>query len=106
MTVALGLSAALLMAVSILTREPNRRDTLRRGAPWALLCGLCNGGVNLLVLRLNGVLPASVMFPTMSVGQIILICLYAKFVCRERHTKGQWAGFAVGMAAVLLLNLA
>lgn len=106
MTVALGLSAVLLLAVSILTREPNRRDTLRRGAPWALLCGLCNGGVNLLVLHLNGVLPASVMFPTMSVGQIILICLYAKFVCRERHTKGQWAGFAVGMAAVLLLNLA
>ena len=106
MTVALGLSAALLMAASVLTREPDRRNILHRGAPWALLCGLCNGGVNLLVLYLNGILPASVMFPTMSVGQIILICLYATFVCRERHTKGQWAGFAVGMAAVLLLNLA
>lgn len=105
MTIALGISAVLLIAASILTKETDHRLTLRRGAPWAILCGLCNSGVNLLVLYLNGRLPASVLFPTVSVGQIILICLYASLICHERHTKKQWAGFAVGIAAAILLNL-
>ena len=105
MTVALGLSACLLLVASLLTREPDRRTTLRRSAPLAILCGLCNSGVNLLVLYLNGRVPASVLFPTVSVGQIILICLYASLICRERHTKRQWLGFSAGIAAVILLNL-
>ena len=105
MTVALGVSAVTLSAVSFTAREPLRGDTLRIGAPLALVCGLCNGGVNLLVLYLNARIPASVMFPTVSAGQIILVCLYAHLICRERYTKKQWAGFAVGILSVIFLNL-
>ena len=105
MTVALGVSAVTLIAASFLARETHRRETVRLGGGLALLCGLCNAGVNLLVLYLNVRLPASVMFPTMSAGQIILVCLYARRVCRERYTPKQWAGFAVGILSVILLNL-
>ena len=105
MIAALGLSSAVLAAASFLARETGRAETLRRGAPLALVCGLCNGGVNLLVLYLNARIPASVMFPTVSAGQIILVCLYACLICRERYTKKQWCGFAVGILSVILLNL-
>ena len=105
MILAFGLAALLLITASFLTKEREPGITLRRGAPLALLCGLCNGGVNLFVLFLNGRIPASVMFPTISAGQIILVCLYARLICRERYTKKQWAGFAVGILSVILLNL-
>ena len=56
-------------------------------------------------MYLNTELPASVMFPTVSAGQLILVCLYARLICREHYSKKQWAGFAVGILSVILLNL-
>ena len=58
-----------------------------------------------MVMYLNTELPASVMFPTVSAGQLILVCLYARLICREHYSKKQWAGFAVGILSVILLNL-
>ena len=105
MIAALGLSSVVLITASLLTGETQPRTTLRHGAPLALVCGLCNAGVNLLVLYLNARIPASVMFPAISAGQIILVCAYALLLCRERFTKKQWTGFAVGVLAVVLLNI-
>ncbi len=105
MIAALGLSAAVLVAASFLTGETDRKETLRRGIPLGLICGLCNGGVNCLVLYLNRLIPASVMFPVMSASQIILVFIYSLVFCRERFTGKQWAGFAVGILSVVLLNL-
>lgn len=105
MIAALGLSSAVLITASFLMKETDRNTTLRRGAPLALICGLCNGGVNILVLYLNARIPASVMFPVISAGQIILVCLYSLVFCHENFTKKQWAGFAVGILSAVLLNL-
>ncbi len=105
MIAALGLSSAVLITASFLMRETDRKATLRHGTPLALICGLCNGGVNLLVLYLNQRIPASVMFPVISAGQIILVCLYSLAFCHERFTPKQWAGFAVGILSAVLLNL-
>ena len=105
MIAALGLSSAVLITASFLMKETDRKTTLHRGAPLALICGLCNGGVNILVLYLNARIPASVMFPVISAGQIILVCLYSLPFCREHFTKKQWAGFAVGILSAVLLNL-
>ena len=45
------------------------------------------------------------MFPVLSAGEIILIVPYSLLVRRERFTAKQWAGFAVGVVSVVLLNL-
>lgn len=105
MIAALGLSSAVLITASFLMKEIDRGTTLHRGTPLALICGLCNGGVNLLVLYLNSRIHASVMFPAISAGQIILVCLYSLAFCRETFTKQQGVGFAVGTLSVILLNL-
>lgn len=102
---ALGLSTVVLIAASFLTRETDLKTTLRVGGPLSLFCGLFNGAVNYLAIYLNQFIPASVMFPVLSAGELILIVPYSLLVRRERFTAKQWAGFAVGVVSVVLLNL-
>ncbi|MBO5510284.1 MAG: EamA family transporter [Clostridia bacterium] len=102
---ALGLSTVVLIAASFLTRETDLKSTLRVGGPLSLFCGLFNGAVNYLAIYLNQFIPASVMFPVLSAGELILIVPYSLLVRRERFTAKQWAGFAVGVVSVVLLNL-
>ena len=102
---ALGLSIVVLIAASFLTKETDLKSTLRVGGPLSLFCGLFNGAVNYLAIYLNQFIPASVMFPVLSAGEIILIVPYSLLVRRERFTVKQWAGFAVGVVSVVLLNL-
>jgi len=105
MIAALGLSTVVLIIASFLTKEEGLKDTLKVGAPLSLLCGLFNGAVNYLVIFLNPHIPASVMFPVLSAGEIILIVPYSLLVRREKFTPAQWVGFAVGVVSVVLLNL-
>ena len=102
---ALGLSTVVLIAASFLTKETDLKTTLRVGGPLSLFCGLFNGAVNYLAIYLNQFIPASVMFPVLSAGELILIVPYSLLVRRERFTAKQWAGFAVGVVSVVLLNL-
>ena len=102
---ALGLSTVVLIAASFLTKETDLKSTLRVGGPLSLFCGLFNGAVNYLAIYLNQFIPASVMFPVLSAGELILIVPYSLLVRREKFTAKQWAGFAVGVVSVVLLNL-
>ncbi len=105
MIAALGLSSAVLIIASFCTKETDLKATLRVGAPLSLFCGLFNGAVNYLAIYLNQFIPASVMFPVLSAGEIILIVPYALLVRREKFTAAQWVGFGVGVVSVVLLNL-
>ena len=106
MILALGMVAIILLGISLCTRERTEwKSCSAAGIPLALLCGLMNGAVNALVIYLNQRLPASVMFPVISAGVLILIMPYSVFVCRERFSRNQWLGFAAGVASVILLNL-
>ena len=102
---ALGLSTVVLVAASFLTRETDLKSTLKVGGPLSLFCGLFNGAVNYLAIYLNQFIPASVMFPVLSAGELILIVPYSLLVRRERFTAKQWVGFGVGVVSVVLLNL-
>ena len=105
MIAALGLSSTVLIIASFLTKETGLKATLKVGAPLALLDGLFNGAVNYLAIYLNQFIPASVMFPVLSGGEIILIVPYALLVRREKFAAAQWVGFGVGVVSVVLLNL-
>ena len=105
MILALGISTVVLISASLITGETELKSTVRVGAPLALLCGLFNGAVNYLVIYLNPFIAASVMFPVLAAGGIILIFPYALLVRREKFTLMQWAGFIIGIMSVILLNL-
>ena len=105
MIAALGLSSVVLITASFLTGETDLKSTMKIGAPLSLLDGLFNGAVNYLAIYLNQFIPASVMFPVLSAGEIILIVPYSLLVRREKFTTAQWVGFGVGVVSVVLLNL-
>ena len=71
----------------------------------AALCGVFNGLCNYLVLYLNPRLPASVMFPVISAGSVVLVFVYATLVQHEKFNLRQKIGYALGVVSIVLLNL-
>ncbi|MBP3369330.1 MAG: EamA family transporter [Clostridia bacterium] len=107
MIVALAMVTVMLFGMSFASKEERgeRRRVLRVGCLWAALCGACNGLCNYLVLYLNPRLPASVMFPVISAGSVVLVFFYATAVQHEKFNLRQKIGYAIGIVSIVLLNL-
>ena len=106
---ALFMITALTMIITALAvicacKKGFSRLTLRNGAPLAVLYGVANGLMNTFVMLLAAY-PASVVFPTISGGGIILTYLISRFVYKERLSSDQNIGFVIGVLAVITLNL-
>ena len=107
MIVALAMVTLMLVTLSFTSVEERARraEIIKRGAMFAIPCGLFNGLCNFLVLYLNPRLPASVMFPVISAGSVVLVFLYATLVQHEKFNFKQKIGYALGVVAIVLLNL-
>ena len=107
MIVALGMVVLLLFAMSFILKEERGRQIriAKVGWIWAVLCGVCNGLCNFLVMYLNPRLPASVMFPVISGGSVVLVFVYATLVQREKFNLRQKIGYAIGVLSIVLLNI-
>lgn len=107
MIVALAMVTVMLFVMSLASKEERRerKRVLRVGWLWAALCGVCNGLCNYLVLYLNPRLPASVMFPVISAGSVVLVFFYATLIQREKFNLRQKIGYAIGIVSIVLLNL-
>ena len=85
-----------------------KKDTLvnlKKGFCLFAICGIANGVVNYLVLLLSNRLPASVMFPVISAGGIILSAIVAITVYKEKLSKYQWIGMILGTISIISLNM-
>ena len=60
---------------------------------------------NKINLYLSGAMDSAVFFPIVNGGGLLLSLLAAVLIFRERPTKRQWLGMAIGILAVLLLGL-
>ena len=67
--------------------------------------GLLIAAVNLLVIITSRSLPASLMFPMISAGGIVLSILASLIIYREKLSKTQWIGCLLGILAVIALNI-
>ena len=108
MIVALAMVTVMLCGTSFLMKEERAvvKISLRRGWLLGALCGVINGLTNALVMLLNARnMPASVMFPVISGGGIVLIFLYATLIRKEKFNLQQTLGFALGVVSIVLLNL-
>lgn len=80
-----------------------------RFQPVALLYGVIVGIPNFFsarfLLKAVSVLPAVVVYPTFSVGTMLLVTLAGVLVFREQLRKNQWIALAVILAALILLNI-
>jgi len=81
---------------------PNTKSLLKFGSA----TGVSNTVLNVLVLTVNGIyIPAFILFPLMSVGQLTLIFFVSVLLFKERYSPSQYVGYFLGMASVVLLNL-
>jgi multidrug transporter EmrE-like cation transporter len=71
----------------------------------ATLGGLANGGVNFLVLLLSLKMDASVMFPIISAGGILCATTLSVTVYKEKLSIVQKIGVALGVLAIVVLNI-
>ncbi len=105
------MSAMLLLSLfffvaALLFRRREVLPCLRQGWPAMMTNGLCNGATNLFVMLLvSGGMAASVMFPVISGGGLVLTTLLSVLVYRERLSLPQYVGLAMGTVSVVLMNL-
>ena len=108
MIVALGMASLILLCASLSMKEQRNYIgfTIKKGGIIALICGFANGLTNLLTIYLNASnVPASVIFPVISGGGLILVFLYAVFIKKERFSFVQYVGYAFGIGALILMNI-
>lgn len=102
--------ALLLVAVTsfllALTREKKTvKVYVTGGAVLFSVCGLLNGFHNSLVVYVAARMPASILFPLLSAGGILVTLFISAVFYRERLNKRQALGFFLGIGAILLLSI-
>ena len=107
MVVALAMVTVIMLVSSLVSKgeRDSIRPTISKGWLLALLCGVANGLTNYLVIYLNPRLPASVMFPVISAGSVVLVFIYSVLFNKEKFNIRQIIGFFVGIVSIVLLNI-
>lgn len=101
MIIALIFVAIIMFAAALINKE----KITFRGLPYAFPKGIANGIVNLLVMVLTGTIPNAILFPVISAGGIVIGFFVSVFVYKEKLSKMQYIGYALGVMSVILLNL-
>lgn len=105
MIIALFISAVLIFALAFITEKNEVKEHLKKGVIYYVLCGVANGLTNFFVLILSNTVPASVMFPIIAAGGIVLTALISIFFYREKLSLQQKIGFVLGILAIILMNI-
>jgi len=102
MIVALIISVILFFIIALVRKE---KFDIRQSLPYAAPKGIANGIVNLFVMALQAVIPTAIFFPVISAGGIITGFFVSIYVYKEKLSKLQYFGYALGVLSVILLNL-
>jgi len=105
MALALAITTVIFSVLSFVGEKGEAVTAIKSGWYFMAAVGLLNGIVNWMVIFLNRSVQASVLFPVLSAGSLIVSFLLSCVVFREKYTKKQLFGFVIGVAAVILLNL-
>lgn len=105
MTVALVIVAIIMSIASIVKERKDIKLYIKIGWHLALICGIMVGAVNLFVMILSGSMPASIMFPLISAGGIVITFLISTFWYKEQLSRAQLVGLILGVASIVFLNI-
>jgi drug/metabolite transporter (DMT)-like permease len=105
MILSYAMVAVVMLSMALFKDRKNLKLHVKAGWYVAPICGALNGMVNLFVMILSARMAVSLMFPLISAGGLVVTYLVSRFVYKEKLTKLQFAGFVLGAAAVVLLNI-
>lgn len=95
----------VMLCISFITERGEIKSALKLGTHNMVICGVANGVTNLLVMILVGRMNTSLMYPLVSGGNIILTAVASIFLYKEKLTRSQLVGLAIGVSAVVFMNL-
>ena len=67
--------------------------------------GVCVGALNLLNLNLSGKIPSVILFPVYNVGSLLLTTVISSVIYKDKISKRQSVGFAIGIVAILIVGI-
>lgn len=105
MLIAMGVATLICGGAYIICHKEQSRETV---GSWYLptTAGLMSAGLNLLVIILaTSSLSASLIYPTLASGGLIVVCISAIFIFKEKMRSIGWVGVALGLVATALLSL-
>ncbi len=105
MILALAIASLASLTISLITERKAIKPALKNGVLAAGLCGLCNGATNFLVMLIVGKVAASLFFPILSAAQLVLLFVLSVTVYKEKFLPRQLVGMALGLAAIVVLNI-
>lgn len=105
LAVAMLASVGLSAIIALLNRE-GAKDVKFTGklTAAALSCGAVYGVANFINLRLAGVIPATLQYPLVNGGTIVLTAILGRVFFRERLTRMKTAGILIGIAAMIVIS--
>lgn len=103
--ISLGGATLLLMIIGVLTEHKRLLYVLKNGTLYGALAGLFNGAKNLATVFIYLYLPLSTVSPMITGLGIFLTFLTSLVFYKEKYTKPQLVGVALGATAVILLAL-
>ena len=105
MIIALLTVGAVMVLFSFLFEKDSAMFSLKNGGLRAAACGIMNGVCNLLVMILAVSMDASIMYPILSAGGIILTGSLSLLIYKEKLSIRQCLALCLGIASVVLMNI-
>ncbi|MDY3927821.1 MAG: EamA family transporter [Clostridia bacterium] len=68
-----------------------------------VISGICTFAMNLLNLKLSGIIPSQIFFPTVNGGSIILSSICSVVIFKEKITKRQLIGLLGGLLSLIAI---
>lgn len=105
MLIAMGVATIIFGGAYIICYKDQGRETAKS---WYLpvSAGLMSAGLNLFIIILaTSSLSASLIYPTLASGGLIVVCISAIFIFKEKMRLVGWVGVALGLVATALLSL-
>ena len=104
MIIALTVIAVVSIILTLVKEKKIPIPTFRNGGGLAIGVGIANALVNVFVMMLAKY-PASIVFPTIQGGGMVLIYIVSKFCFKEKLNVNQNVGFCIGVLSLIFLNI-
>ena len=105
MVIMLGVAVVLLFAIGFFKDGKDAKYIFRYGVPWGAAAGVLNAAHNAISIFVVTLIPVSVSSPLTAGLKIVVAFLFSHFAYKERYSKRQLVGVALGILAVVLLKL-
>jgi drug/metabolite transporter (DMT)-like permease len=81
------------------------KNAVKYGFIYAIPQGIANIGSNLLIMMLNTMILATILYPAVAAAGIVFAFCWAVFIYKEKMTELQTAGFVTAVISIIVLNL-